>query len=55
MSGRGLSLTSSGYHCYIGDGYSCCVVERLFFFSAGLRYVLYVSRKHAESSPFCNS
>ena len=54
MSGRGLSLTSSGYHCCIVDGYSCCVVERLFF-SAGLLYVLCVSHKHAESSSFCNS
>ena len=30
--------------CCIVDGYYCCVVDTFFFFSAGLWYVLHVSR-----------
>jgi hypothetical protein len=31
MSGIALSLTCSGYHCFIADGYYSCVADRLFF------------------------
>jgi len=38
-------------HCCTVDGYCCCGVNRhfFFFFSAGLRYILYVSHKLISS------